>query len=116
MKTTKGAEYELVFTDTFVEKEDITVPNEACIVVKGTWNQGHNPPLKMLCDIVNAEASCSMTLTYGTETETKTGSYSLSNVTLEMTPALTQGEYSAPSMVCVNFTGGSAAKCKLGMY
>lgn len=116
VKTTKGAEYELVFTDTFVEKEDITVPNEACIVVKGTWNQGHNPPLKMLCDIVNAEASCSMTLTYGTETETKTGSYSLSNVTLEMTPALTQGEYSAPSMVCVNFTGGSAAKCKLGMY
>ena len=116
VKVTDGPEYELTFVDTEVTPGDITVPSDGCISVSGTWSQGHNPPLKMLCDLVDAEATCSMTLKYGTASETTTGSYSISNLTIELKSSLTQGEFASDGTVCVSFTGGSAAKCKLGMY
>ena len=105
----------MTFAEDKVDPVSIDVPNGACITVSGTWtNIGHIPPVKILCDLLDAQEACSMSMSYGTTSNSLQGSYSISNLTLELGNA--SSNFVGSELVCVEFTGGSAARCKLGLY
>jgi hypothetical protein len=105
----------LTFAENKVDPVFIDVPNGACITVSGTWTDiGHIPPVKILCDLLDAQEACSMSMSYGTTSNSLQGSYSISNLTLELGKA--SSNFVGSELVCVEFTGGSAARCKLGLY
>lgn len=108
-------DYLLTFAEDKVDPVSIDVPNGACITVSGTWtNIGHIPPVKILCDLLDAQKACSMSMSYGATSNSLQGSYSISNLTLELGNA--SSNFVGSELVCVEFTGGSAARCKLGLY
>lgn len=108
-------DYLLTFAEDKVDPVSIDVPNGACITVSGTWtNIGHIPPVKILCDLLDAQEACSMSMSYGATSNSLQGSYSISNLTLELGNA--SSNFVGSELVCVEFTGGSAARCKLGLY
>ena len=108
-------DYLLTFAEDKVDPVSIDVPNGACITVSGTWtNTGHIPPVKILCDLLDAQEACSMSMSYGATSNSLQGSYSISNLTLELGNA--SSNFVGSELVCVEFTGGSAARCKLGLY
>jgi hypothetical protein len=55
-----------------------------------------------------------MSMSYGATSNSLQGSYSISNLTLELGNA--SSNFVGSELVCVEFTGGSAARCKLGLY
>ena len=108
-------DYLLTFAENKVDPVFIDVPNGACITVSGTWTDiGHIPPVKILCDLLDAQEACSMSMSYGATSNSLQGSYSISNLTLELGNA--SSNFVGSELVCVEFTGGSAARCKLGLY
>jgi len=106
------------------DKNEIKMKNNDCVDIEVNWTQqGNNPPLKILCGgsfTGSTEPTSSITITYGSNTTTGKGTWSISNHALVLTNKLETGKTVEFLGVCVSYTTTgtmpATVSCQLGAY
>lgn len=111
VKTSKGPEYLFEITGTTMSTEKLVVVDGGCMSIQGSWGSAYdNPSFGVTCDAEGPDVT--LTLKFGTATDTKTGQYGVNGVAVTV-GKLNEGPVSYDG-VCVTVTGGTGkATCSL---